>query len=102
MQQKVVLKLSLEDAKKRSKAMQCAVRMHSVLSVSQEGDKITVVGEGIDSVVSTMLLRKKMGHVNLELVTTVEEKKEEKKVKVEAEVKRNIQPVIMSSVSDWA
>ncbi|KAI0488789.1 hypothetical protein KFK09_028628 [Dendrobium nobile] len=66
-----------------------------VLSVSQEGDKITVVGEGIDSVALTRLLRKKMGNVELELVTIVEEKKEEKKVKVEAEVKNNIQPVIL-------
>ncbi|KAI0488788.1 hypothetical protein KFK09_028627 [Dendrobium nobile] len=93
--QKVVLKLSMEDAKKRSKAMQCAVGMHGVLSVSHEGDKMTVVGEGIDSVALTTLLRKKMGYVELELVTAVEEKKEEKKVKVETEVKSNIQPVIL-------
>ncbi|XP_020671956.1 disease resistance protein Pik-1-like isoform X2 [Dendrobium catenatum] len=92
--QKVVLKLSMEDAKKRSKAMQCAVGMHGVLSVSHEGDKMTVVGEGIDSVALTTLLRKKMGYVELELVAAVEEKKE-KKVKVEAEVKSNIQPVIL-------
>ncbi|KAI0488792.1 hypothetical protein KFK09_028631 [Dendrobium nobile] len=92
--QKVVLKLSMEDAKKRSKAMKCAVGMLGVLSVSQEGDKITVVGEGIDSVVLTRLLRKKMGYVALELVTTVEEKKEETKKTVEA-VKSNNQPVIL-------
>ncbi|PKU75863.1 hypothetical protein MA16_Dca005910 [Dendrobium catenatum] len=54
LQQKVVLKLSMEDAKKRSKAMQCAVGMHGVLSVSHEGDKMTVVGEGIDSVALTV------------------------------------------------
>ncbi|KAH0448374.1 hypothetical protein IEQ34_022174 [Dendrobium chrysotoxum] len=96
LQQKVVLNLSMEDAKKRSKAMQCAVGMHGVLSVSHEGDKMTVVGEGIDSVALTRLLRKKMGYVELEVVTTVEEKKEEKKVKVEAEgIKSNIQPVIL-------
>ncbi|KAH0448896.1 hypothetical protein IEQ34_022696 [Dendrobium chrysotoxum] len=97
LQQKVVLKLSMEDAKKRSKAMQCAVGMHGVLSVSHEGDKMTVVGEGIDSVALTRLLRKKMGYVELEGVTAVEEKKKEKEkeVKVEAEVKNNIQPVIL-------
>ncbi|PKU75861.1 disease resistance protein Pik-1-like [Dendrobium catenatum] len=93
--QKVVLKLCMEDAKKRSKAMQCAVGMHGVLSVSHEGDKMTVVGEEIDSVALTTLLRKKMGCAKLELVTAVEEKKEEKKVKVETEVKSNIQPVIL-------
>ncbi|KAH0449064.1 hypothetical protein IEQ34_022864 [Dendrobium chrysotoxum] len=94
LQQKVVLKLSMEDAKKRSKAMRCAVGMHGVLSVSHEGDKMTVVGEGIDSVALTRLLRKKMGYVELEVVTTVDEKKEEKEVKVEAEGKSNIQPMI--------
>ncbi|KAL0904708.1 hypothetical protein M5K25_026847 [Dendrobium thyrsiflorum] len=91
--QKVVLKLSMEDAKKRAKAMKCAVGMHGVLSVSHEGDKMTVVGEGIDSVTLTTLLRKKMGYVELEVVAVVEEKKEEKKEK-EKEVKVEAKPVI--------
>ncbi|KAL0904709.1 hypothetical protein M5K25_026848 [Dendrobium thyrsiflorum] len=92
-QQKVVLKLSMEDAKKRAKAMRCAVGMLGVLSVSHEGDKMTVVGQGIDSVTLTRLLRKKMGCVELEVVTPVEKKKEEKE-KEKEEGKSNIQPVI--------
>ncbi|KAL0904707.1 hypothetical protein M5K25_026846 [Dendrobium thyrsiflorum] len=88
--QKVVLKLSMEDAKKRAKAMKCAVGMHGVLSVSHEGDKMTVVGQGIDSVTLTRLLRKKMGCVELEVVTPVEKKKEEKEKEKEEKGKSNI------------
>ncbi|KAL0904706.1 hypothetical protein M5K25_026844 [Dendrobium thyrsiflorum] len=90
LQQKVVLKLSMEDAKKRAKAMKCAVGMHGVLSVSHEGDKMTVVGQGIDSVTLTRLLRKKMGCVELEVVTPVEKKKEEKEKEKEEKGKSNI------------
>ncbi|KAK8914326.1 hypothetical protein KSP39_PZI023937 [Platanthera zijinensis] len=76
---KVVLKLSnVGDAKNRSKAMQCAVGLNGIESVSMDGDKITVVGEGIDSVQLTKLLRKKMGYADLMTVASVEEKKETK------------------------
>ncbi|KAK8951164.1 hypothetical protein KSP39_PZI004283 [Platanthera zijinensis] len=43
-----------------------------------DGDKIIVVGEGIDSVQLTKLLRKKMGYADFVTVASVEEKKETK------------------------
>ncbi|XP_020574221.1 uncharacterized protein LOC110020453 [Phalaenopsis equestris] len=90
---KVVLKVSMEDAEKRAKAMRCAVGLHGVVSASHDGDNITVVGEGIDPVALAKLLRKKMGRVDLTMVTDVEEKKEEKK---EAEAKSiNNQPIVL-------
>lgn len=50
--------------------------------MSHDGDKLTVVGEEIDSVGLTTLLRKKMRYRYVELVTvTVEEKKMEKEEK---------------------
>ena len=77
--QKVVLKLSMDDARRRAKALKCVVGVPGVVLASVEGDKITVVGEGVDSVVLTTQLRKKMGYVELLTVAAVEEKKEEKK-----------------------
>lgn len=68
-----------------------------VLSISHEGDKLIVVGDGIDSVTLTTLLRKKMGYVELVMVTMVEEKKEtqeKKEVKLEEEAKSNNKPLI--------
>ncbi|KAH0448345.1 hypothetical protein IEQ34_022145 [Dendrobium chrysotoxum] len=85
----------MEDSKRRAKAMQCAVGLLGVVSASHDGDKITVVGEGIDSVALTMLLRKKMGYVELVTVTAIDEKKEETKVaKVEENVKSPTLPLI--------
>lgn len=51
--------------------------MHAgVVSAALEDDKIIVVGD-VDSVTLTMVLRKKMGYVDL--LSVAEEKKEEKK-----------------------
>ncbi|RWW76082.1 hypothetical protein BHE74_00015854 [Ensete ventricosum] len=50
----------------------------SVISVKLDGDKIVVVGDGVDSVVLTNMLRKKMGHAELVKVGSAEAKKEEK------------------------
>ncbi|KAI0488798.1 hypothetical protein KFK09_028637 [Dendrobium nobile] len=85
--QKVVLKLSMENNKQRSKALKCVTKLHGIVSVSADDDKITVVGEGIDSVKLATMLRKKMGFVELVMVTP---EKEEKPV-VEA---KNIQPLV--------
>lgn len=50
-----------------------------MISAKLDGDKIVVVGDGVDSIVLTTMLRKKMGHVELVKVGSAEEKKEEKK-----------------------
>jgi len=48
-----------------------------VISATAEEEKIVVVGDGVDSVVLTQKLRKKMGYV--ELISVTEEKKSESK-----------------------
>ncbi|URD97613.1 hypothetical protein MUK42_18737 [Musa troglodytarum] len=128
--QEMVMKLTMEDAKKRSKALKTAVGLPvfpllvrqfiflsiaivtrtpsshllnsrkvtlpssssssspphhlridfvGVISAKLDEDKIVVVGDGVDSIVLTNKLRKKMGHVELVKVGSAEEKKEEKK-----------------------
>ncbi|XP_078171433.1 heavy metal-associated isoprenylated plant protein 47-like isoform X1 [Carex rostrata] len=78
--QKFVVKLSLDDAKKRTKALKTAVTMDGVVSAALDGDKLVVIGDGTDSVTMTTLLRKKLGYADLISVASAEEKKEEKKV----------------------
>ncbi|XP_074574978.1 heavy metal-associated isoprenylated plant protein 47-like [Curcuma longa] len=75
-QQKIVMRLTMGDTKKRAKALQTAVGLHGVVSATLEDDKIVVVGD-VDSVTLTRVLRKKMGHVDL--LSVAEEKKEDKK-----------------------
>ncbi|CAL9084472.1 unnamed protein product [Musa textilis] len=75
----MVMKLTMEDAKKRSKALKTAVGLPGVISAKLDEDKIVVVGDGVDSIVLTTMLRKKMGRVELVKVGSAEEKKEEKK-----------------------
>ncbi|XP_074566037.1 disease resistance protein Pik-1-like [Curcuma longa] len=74
--QKVVMRLPMEDAKRRSKALRTAVGLPGVVSVSLDRDRLTVVGEGIDSVALTVVLRKKMGPV--ELLSVGDDRKDDK------------------------
>ncbi|KAM0936533.1 putative heavy metal-associated isoprenylated plant protein/47 [Dioscorea sansibarensis] len=81
--QKMILKLTMEDDKKRSKAMQIAVSLNGVISAGLEGDakdKLVVIGDGVDSIKLTTALRKKLSRVvELVSVAAVEEKKDDKK-----------------------
>ncbi|XP_026661879.1 heavy metal-associated isoprenylated plant protein 16-like [Phoenix dactylifera] len=77
--QKIVMKVTMEDSKKRSKALKSAVGSPGVISASVDGDKIVVEGDGIDSIALTTTLRKRMGYVELVSVAATDEKKEEKK-----------------------
>ncbi|XP_042374563.1 heavy metal-associated isoprenylated plant protein 14-like [Zingiber officinale] len=70
------MRLPMEDAKRRSKALRTAVGLPGVVSVSLDKDRLTVVGEGIDSVALTVVLRKKMGPV--ELLSVGDERKDDK------------------------
>ncbi|KAJ3693205.1 hypothetical protein LUZ60_008685 [Juncus effusus] len=79
--QKMVVKLSLDDAKKRTKALTTAVTMDGILSVAIDGDKLVAIGEGTDVITLTTLLRRKLGYADLISVTSEnkgEEKKEQK------------------------
>ncbi|KAH0448894.1 hypothetical protein IEQ34_022694 [Dendrobium chrysotoxum] len=66
----------MENNKQRAKALKCVTKLHGIVSVSADDDKITVVGEGIDSVKLSMMLRKKMGFAELVMVTPEKEKTE--------------------------
>ncbi|KAM0943053.1 putative heavy metal-associated isoprenylated plant protein/47 [Dioscorea sansibarensis] len=75
---KMVLKVEMEDSKKRSKVMQNITGWLGVNSVALEGNennKIAVVGEGIDPVSLILKLRCEMGDVQLISVAAVQEKK---------------------------
>ncbi|KAJ1697839.1 hypothetical protein LUZ63_006351 [Rhynchospora breviuscula] len=85
--QKVVVKLSLDDGKKRTKALKTAVNINGVISVALDGDKLTVIGDGTDVVNLTTQLRKKLGYADLISVSSGDEKKEEKKET------KNVQPL---------
>ncbi|KAM0936535.1 putative heavy metal-associated isoprenylated plant protein/47 [Dioscorea sansibarensis] len=97
--QKMALKLTMEDEKKRSKAMQTAVKFYGVISAEIQGEAkntLVVIGEGVDPVKLTKRLREKMkGHVTIESVGGVEEKKVEKKEEKTQE-KVEVQPL-----KDW-
>ncbi|KAJ0988668.1 hypothetical protein J5N97_007024 [Dioscorea zingiberensis] len=86
--QKMVVKLTMEDEKKRSKAMKTAVGFLGVISVEVQGeanDRLMVIGDGVDLIKLTKTLRRKMGgHVDLVSVGAVEEK--EKKENKDEEV----------------
>ncbi|XP_008794752.1 heavy metal-associated isoprenylated plant protein 16-like [Phoenix dactylifera] len=79
--QKIVMKVTMEDSRKRSKALRSAVGSPGVISASVDGDKIVVEGDGIDPVALTATLRKRMGYVELVSVAAKDEKKEEKETK---------------------
>ncbi|XP_058112930.1 uncharacterized protein LOC131255974 [Magnolia sinica] len=72
----------MNDPKCRSKAMKAAVSIPGVISATLEGndmDQLAVVGNEVDSVKLTTLLRKKMGITELISLAVVDEKKDEEK-----------------------
>ncbi|KAB5573179.1 hypothetical protein DKX38_000373 [Salix brachista] len=82
MKQKIVIKVTMKGPRCRSKALQIAVGLSGVESVGlvgQDKSHIEVVGDGVDAVELTDLLRKKVGYAELASVTVVGEKKEDKK-----------------------
>ncbi|EHA8592419.1 heavy metal-associated isoprenylated plant protein 16 [Cocos nucifera] len=86
--QKIVMKVSMEDSRKRSRALRSAVGSTGVISAKVDGDKIEVEGDGVDSIALTTTLRKRIGYAELVSVAAVDEKKEEKK-----EEKETVPPV---------
>ncbi|XP_050206633.1 disease resistance protein Pik-1-like [Mercurialis annua] len=82
MKQKIVIKVSMNSPKSRSKALKIAVGVSGVDSAAlggQDKSQIEVVGEGVDAVELTTQLRKNVGHAELVSVGAVPEKKEEPK-----------------------
>ncbi|KAL3508943.1 hypothetical protein ACH5RR_028345 [Cinchona calisaya] len=82
MKQKVVIKLSMHDQKSRKKALKTVAGHTGVESTAlqgQEKNQIEVVGEGIDAVVLTTLLRKNLGYAEIVSVSPVGQKKPDEK-----------------------
>ncbi|XP_021274561.1 heavy metal-associated isoprenylated plant protein 16 [Herrania umbratica] len=81
MKQKMVVKVTMNGHKSRSKALKIAVGLAGVESASLIGDdksQIEITGDGVDPVQLTSLLRKSVGHAELVSVSAVGgEKKEE-------------------------
>ncbi|KAK1274349.1 hypothetical protein QJS04_geneDACA007827 [Acorus gramineus] len=74
--QKVVMKVSMNGPKSHTKALQAVAAAPGVISAGLEGDdmsKVVVIGEGIDCIALTKLLRKKLEHAELLTVTAVDE-----------------------------
>ncbi|KAJ3698287.1 hypothetical protein LUZ61_001992 [Rhynchospora tenuis] len=92
--QKVVVKLaSLDDSKKRTKALKTAVSMEGIVSVSIDRDRLVVVGDGTDVVSLTNMLRKKLGYAELVSVTSGDDKiREEKEGKISSGSKSSSTP----------
>ncbi|KAL8512428.1 hypothetical protein ACS0TY_018777 [Phlomoides rotata] len=77
MKKKIVLKVSMNCDKSRSKALKIAVCISGVESAALSGedkDQVVVVGEDIDAVALTRQLRKNLGFT--ELVSLGEDKKD--------------------------
>ncbi|KAI5321393.1 hypothetical protein L3X38_030464 [Prunus dulcis] len=78
MQQKILVKVSMHCDKCRTKALKIAAAAHGVSKVSIEGadkDHIEVIGDGVDSVCLTRLLRKKLCSATIVKVEEVKEAK---------------------------
>ncbi|CAJ1971542.1 unnamed protein product [Sphenostylis stenocarpa] len=93
MKQKIVIRVSLDCDKCRTKALKIAAEAKGVSSVALEGDykdKVAVTGIMVDSVRLVKTLRKKFGRGNANIVS-VEELKDKKKEE------EKIAPVIWSS-----
>ncbi|KAK4278238.1 hypothetical protein QN277_016108 [Acacia crassicarpa] len=82
MQQKIVIKVTLDCKKCRSKALTIAASAKGVSSVSIEGrdrDQVVVIGDGMDPVCLVRLLRKKFRLVRILSVQQLKEESKEEK-----------------------
>ncbi|XVF38210.1 hypothetical protein REPUB_Repub20aG0080700 [Reevesia pubescens] len=75
--QKIVIKVSMNCRKCRTKALRIAAAVDGVTSLALDGpenDKLMIEGDGVDAACLTASLRKKLCHASLELVEEVKEK----------------------------
>ncbi|KAF9595771.1 hypothetical protein IFM89_031974 [Coptis chinensis] len=100
LQQKVVIKFAMNGPKSRTKAMKIAVSIPGVISAELQGsdkNEIVVIGEGIDSTILTMSIRKKICCTELVSVTPIPEKNVEKNKPPTSDDK--VQPMVWNSYS---
>ncbi|XVF71691.1 hypothetical protein PTKIN_Ptkin12aG0060200 [Pterospermum kingtungense] len=88
MKQKMVVNVTMNGDKSRSKALKIAVGLSGVESASLKGNEksqIEITGDGVDPVELTSLLRKKVGYAELVSVSAVGgEKKKDKEEETKA------------------
>jgi hypothetical protein len=75
--QKIVLKLPLDGERNRRKAFKAAVGIAGVTSATMEGDKIIIVGDGIDPIALTTMLRRGLGRAELLSVSSGDDKRKD-------------------------
>ncbi|PUZ47565.1 hypothetical protein GQ55_7G176100 [Panicum hallii var. hallii] len=79
---KIVIKVTMPNAKSRVRAMVVAAKTNGVISIAIAGDlkdRLEVVGEGIDITCLVHCLRKKLCHAEVLKVEEVKDKPPEKK-----------------------
>ncbi|PAN38609.1 hypothetical protein PAHAL_7G184600 [Panicum hallii] len=79
---KIVIKVTMPNAKSRVRAMVVAAKTNGVISIAIAGDlkdRLEVVGEGIDITCLVHCLRKKLRHAEVLKVEEVKDKPPEKK-----------------------
>ncbi|XP_010928046.1 heavy metal-associated isoprenylated plant protein 47 [Elaeis guineensis] len=82
MKKQIVIKVQMNCDKCRSKAMQLAASVDGVDSIKVDGEdknQLVVVGEGVDPVILTRILRKNIGHSDIVKVGEMKKGDEEKK-----------------------
>ncbi|EEC84223.1 hypothetical protein OsI_30639 [Oryza sativa Indica Group] len=73
--QKIVVKMPMDTERKKRKAFKAAVGMTGVTSASLDGDKLLVIGDGVDPIALTTMLRRSLGHAELLSVSSGDDKK---------------------------
>uniref|UniRef100_A0A0E0IH65 HMA domain-containing protein n=1 Tax=Oryza nivara TaxID=4536 RepID=A0A0E0IH65_ORYNI len=73
--QKIVVKMPMDTERKKRKAFKAAVGMTGVTSASLDGDKLIVIGDGVDPIALTTMLRRSLGHAELLSVSSGDDKK---------------------------
>ncbi|XP_050279496.1 heavy metal-associated isoprenylated plant protein 47-like [Quercus robur] len=103
MKQKVVIRVNLNNGKKnaRTKALQIAVGVQGVESVSLQGEdssQIVVVGNDIDSVHLISLLRKKVGSAELMSLSPISSEGEKQQEPKHNGIQSMVWPAYQASV----
>ncbi|KAE8695275.1 subtilisin-like protease-like [Hibiscus syriacus] len=100
----MVVKVSMNGDKSRSKALKIAVGLSGVESAALKGDdksQIEVTGDGVDAVKLTSLLRKRVGHAELVSVADASGDKKEEKDETKSEQPPNYIPYYYQAVPSY-
>ncbi|WOK92019.1 hypothetical protein Cni_G00710 [Canna indica] len=94
MKQEITIKVQMNCDKCRTKAMKLvasAGRVDSVALAGDSRDQLVVVGDGVDAVYLTCILRKKLKYADIVKLEEGKKKEEQKKKKEEEEKKKALE-----------